>query len=67
MQVARQGTGQGGLLVAYGVADDVALEGADEVVCLVPRDVAWRLTREATGQAMGEAWEGVEREGRIED
>ena len=58
MHVARQGTGQGGLLVAYEVADDAAVEGSDEVVCLVPRDVAWRLTREATGQATGEAWEG---------
>jgi hypothetical protein len=53
--VVRQGTGQGALLVARCVADEVTVKVADEVARLVPREVARTVIWQATGIAMGGA------------
>ena len=54
MHVARQGTGQGAVLVACEVVGEVALEVAGEVAPLVPREVLWLVAWEAMRIAMGE-------------
>jgi hypothetical protein len=56
VHVARQGTGQGTVLVPRQVADDVAVKVADEVARLVPREAMYETTSSVTSST---TWEAV--------
>ena len=53
--VTRQGTGQGALVVAREVGDEVAVEITGEVARIIPREVPRVVTSEGTRIATGEA------------